>query len=359
MRTTLAVLLLLLTPACTLYFGGDDDDDCGGDHEDHPAPLLLNPQTLTCEDPYRGGSCGVGALDEIAYDWATCQSACAGLVEDDCLAADGCRALYRDEICPGGACTSYETCVATAPSGPVRGGACETFDAYECSRHDDCAAVRSGSTGPFARCESEPGCVLPTIPPPPPSPGLRNPESGKCESFPGGGGGGCNGADVPVPAPPDWAVCDGTCAGLDEATCKASDACRAIYANELPPNVDGIHFVYKECWPTAPSGPVRGGGCDGLDAQECSRHDDCVARHDSDWSACMDFSNCDWTVGQFMSCAAEELPPPPPPACSTLGEVACVGRSDCEPLYSGSSCTCSPAGCTCQDWTFERCQVRN
>ncbi len=373
----LALTVLLVTPGCQIYFGNHGDDDCvNGGAENGIAPLvtLLNPESFQCEDPYphNGGNCkDVGGTPRprsnsdtsrpgSEIDWAQCVSACTGLSENDCLRSDGCRALYNEggSNCPNGSCDFYDSCVGTAPSGPVRYGSCDGLNAYDCSLHDDCSVVRQGVGGPFGRCVTEkPSCgpATPVPPPPPPQP-RRNPESGKCESQ-GGGGDPCSGVDMPPPQ--DWAVCDGQCSGLNEATCKASDACRAIYANERPPNVDDFHLIYKDCWPTAPSGPVHGGQCQGLDAYRCSLHDDCVAQHDSDWSGCMDPAHCDWTIGHFLSCAAESQPPPPPPACSTLAEPACISRSDCEPLYLGSNCSCSPAGCTCQTWTFDLCQPRS
>ncbi len=394
-RTTtcsLALTVLLLAPGCQFYFGGDDDpgdDDCfssgseAGDSAEYPGAGIgyLDPATLVCDWSGGGGGCNDSdleqrpdALNPAARDWAQCYGACDGLAEDSCVASDGCRAIYTAaEACgPNGMCSwveSFSRCVGTAPSGPVRGGACELLGAYECSRHDDCSALHVSDPGEFSSCRAEgstcgaggPGVPVPPLPP------LRNPESGKCESWgwdpclpspaPGTGGGSDpgNGADAPI-ANPDWAFCDGPCENLDEASCKASDACRAIYANQYPPNVDAWQLVYTECWPTAPSGPVHG-SCEDLDAHACSQHDDCVAQHESDWSGCMDYASCDWTVGPFRACADEDLPPPPPPACSTLGETNCIARADCQPLYQGVDCTCTPAGCSCDDWNFETCTV--
>ncbi len=372
MKRFLLFAYVLLGSGCDLYFG-HHGDDCKATGLIALPPGARNPVTGVCERSGGGTDpCGnpiptAGASDfagaPIAMpDWATCPGICEGYDEATCRGADGCRAVYTSsEACDdAGHCTWVDTfaaCWGTAPSGPVRGGVCEGLDAQECSRHDDCSAVHAwspapdGTIGSFDHCKAEAPCT-----PPPGGPELRNPDTGKCENF---GGGGCGG--VPI-AMPDWGFCTSVCTGLDEASCKATDACRAIYANACSPWQDCFALTYKECWQTAPSGPVRGGGCAGLTAGECSRHDDCIANHDSDWSACspMD-STCAWTIGGFLSCGDESTPPPPPPpppSCESItDEMTCIGRSDCEPEYVGSNCSCDMFGCTCTTWTFTSCRT--
>jgi hypothetical protein len=367
-----ALVALAFAPGCQFYFGGDDDDDCTsyGEPAPYPGAGYVDPATLECRYFGGGGGGGCvhpvegGAADEApppSIDWGTCQNACTGLDEFSCLASDACRGVYvqLEVFDPTEWVEVFQACYPTAPSGPVSGATCEGLNAQECSRHNDCIAVHANVPGDFQFCDRERTVCDPTVPPPPPVQPLRNPESGRCESF-GGGGGGCTPptpgtGGVDVPAHQDWGVCGSPCESLDEASCRMADGCRVIYANQYPPNVDAIGYVFETCWPTAPSGPVRGGSCDGLDAQECSRHDDCIARHDSDWSGCSDPASCDYVAGQFDACTAESAPPPPPPACSTLGEAACDGRADCTPLYAGSDCHCTPSGCTCDTWTFDSC----
>ena len=397
---TLGAVLLL--PGCTFYFGGDDDDDCSDNTAPEWRQDLLNPYTADCEPVGTPGGCGFDAPAQgdgirdypAQQDWAQC-FACQGLNEFQCLASDGCRGLYQElEWCAeDGSCgwtSFFETCVGTAPSGPVR-GECIYLDAYECSRHDDCIAFHHGVPGEFTRCDREPPVACDGGGAPPgPQQLLRDPESGQCvidpsypnpnpnpclpqptptpepqpddpaptpgdPDDPGNGSGG--GADLPIPPPlpTDWGVCDGFCETLSEADCKAADACRAIYANSCAPNTDCWIPEFEACWPTAPSGPVIGGGCENLAAYECSRHNDCSAVHDSDWSACPDWSDCDYVAGRFRECRAESTPPPPPPACGTLDEDACIAREDCTPLYIGEDCDCTPMGCTCEKWLFDVC----
>jgi hypothetical protein len=158
---------------------------------------------------------------------------------------------------------------------------------------------------------------------------------------------------------------------------------------------------------TDQTGPVQGGNCAGLDAQSCSTHDDCIAIHAN---ACAGDSNSDplppdglveTCLGVFSECAGESnsadpgtcygevlcdgpVPECPPdtlpgvkdgcytgfcipvaqcesqPACAAIAaEMACVGRSDCTPLYEGIDCTCDAAGCTCNDWQFESCTANS
>jgi hypothetical protein len=46
-------------------------------------------------------------------------------------------------------------------------------------------------------------------------------------------------------------------------------------------------------------------------------------------------------------------------ACeSVASEVSCIARTDCSPVYTGSNCTCTMNGCSCQVLTYERCITR-
>ncbi len=212
---------------------------------------------------------------------------------------------------------------------------------------------------------------------------LRDPTTGQCQPF--GGGGTCNDPCAPCPdqtgvpvAQPDWAQCYSSCEALGESQCKTTPGCRAAYAGD----------AFYQCWAVAPSGPVEGGDCSTFGAQECSRHDDCVARHAAGTP-----------IGSFVSCAAEgsvqdpgscvgavtcgTAPPACPantlagrrngcwtgycipydqcdqlPACSELGEMDCIARTDCAPTYEGKNCTCNGTVCTCQSWVFDACKMR-
>jgi hypothetical protein len=111
---------------------------------------------------------------------------------------------------------------------------------------------------------------------------LRNPDTGECE--PWGGGGYCppdacgcyrDGTASPT-ALPDWGYCTSQCTGLDEASCLSAPGCNASYDLLVGiPEEMTSGSAFTGCWATAQSGPVQGGSCYTLSAQECSRHDDC------------------------------------------------------------------------------------
>jgi hypothetical protein len=169
---------------------------------------------------------------------------------------------------------------------------------------------------------------------------LRDPNTGECSGF--GGGGGCDDRCGPCPAEttqaiPDWGICYGACEANTEAQCFTASGCYAAYRDE--PNA--LAPVFQGCWQVAPSGPISTGTCGGLDAQECSRHDNCTMHY---------------TNGKFVSCAAEQTVPTP--ACSTLTENACAARSDCERIYKGEDCTCTPDACECNVLTYQQCVAR-
>ncbi|HEY0251387.1 MAG TPA: hypothetical protein VGC41_07650, partial [Kofleriaceae bacterium] len=45
-------------------------------------------------------------------------------------------------------------------------------------------------------------------------------------------------------------------------------------------------------------------------------------------------------------------------ACEQLpDESSCISRSDCEPVYTGTDCTCDANGCTCASETYSRCEA--
>lgn len=152
--TALFVLASLTLSACSIYFG-DDDDDCLDYGDGAIAPVgLRNPETGACEylgGP--GGGCGydypAGAAEDRAPlpDWGECPSECESLTENQCMAAERCRAVYVETPCPPDAfCDQapreFHGCWSIAPSGPAyERVACEGLDAYECSRHNDCSGI--------------------------------------------------------------------------------------------------------------------------------------------------------------------------------------------------------------------------
>jgi len=175
--------------------------------------------------------------------------------------------------------------------------------------------------------------------------GYRDPQTGSCDYY--GGGGGCYGEPTPV-AQPDWATCPGACEGLDEQTCEATSGCRAAYLEDdynCPPGADcPVSYAFWGCWGTAPTGPIQG-ACDGLDAQSCSEHDDCTATYDTVY-------NPDGTTTtQFAYCQQETYAP------------GCYSNADCPAGYecnAGTNCY-PPPGCdpttgeACPDICYGQC----
>jgi hypothetical protein len=170
---------------------------------------------------------------------------------------------------------------------------------------------------------------------------LRDPATGACQSFSGGG---CMG--VPYP---DWAPCHGACDALAEDACQATAGCRAVYTGAI-----GGPLAYLGCWGTAPGMSIEGGDCTTLDPFTCSEHDDCAAvfaqakAPPMQWEGCiaeprrLDPGACDGLI----TCRAQ------PPACpsGTVPGVAsgcysgyCIPKTACGgPLDPG---TCAGAVC--------------
>lgn len=187
-------------------------------------------------------------------------------------------------------------------------------------------------------------------------PGLRNPETGQCEYW-GGGGGQCDACGNCPPvgegeAPtPTWGSCESGCEGLDQATCEATPACRAIF-------VDGDVPTFAACWPTDTSGPIQGGACDGLGAFDCSLHDDCSAVHgaldDGDpglvqaignFSYCIDEGGGGSQVGSCEGMPTCELATPACPEGTTPGISGDCYTGYCIPLEDCGDGAPDPGSC--------------
>jgi hypothetical protein len=300
----------LLASGCQFYFGGHGDDDDGPCvTSEAPVPLqqARNPYTGECVTggDYGGGCYGYptpdtapGAGDAVApwFDarWPVCENQCNSLSEAQCVLADGCRAIYVETNgCPPGTqCGGlpsqqvFSTCWATTSDGPIRGGDCTAItDAFECARHDDCAALH-------------------------------------------GANGGCGGNDCASTIPSQFISCLPE-PSVDTGVCWSDTDC------DMGETCDRINFCESDpsCTPGAACPPVCWGKC--------------------------------------VPVVTPPPPPPPPASCSGLDEDTCIDMADgcidtgsqpscgmikCEPIYAGSNCDCTPAGCTCQSWTYETCQ---
>jgi hypothetical protein len=246
----------------------------------------------------------------------------------------------------------------------------------------------------------------------------RDPTTGQCQSFgttypcDPACGQLCPATGAVNSAAPDWGMCYGSCDSLSEAQCLASPTCHAAYSDTPTPSP-----TFQGCWALPPTGPITG-ACTGLDAQTCSEHTDCVSLMTSAVNSGSNFqpsfescqpepttSLCGATsCGTGSECvvtptmpmqqmcvapatagtcdAATCASPAPgcptgttpgvangcytnyciptsecaPAACSTLTEQQCKARSDCDPTYMGTNCTCDRNGCVCQSETYLSCQ---
>ncbi len=167
-------LLLLCTLALPLSISCTGNTECEEDLRGAPEPYpqaQRNPNTGLCQSYGGGGGGGGGDLcgDYDQYpaedqapipDWGLCDGYCETLAESDCLAAAECRGSYRDTCAQDTACSpEFHQCWAITPTGPYVTDACGSFQAEECARHNECAAVHTwdGTTlGVFSFCADEP-----------------------------------------------------------------------------------------------------------------------------------------------------------------------------------------------------------
>lgn len=243
----LALAAVPLASGCLLYFG-DGDDDCYF-AEIAPALPLRNPDTGACEAHGGHHWCDgreAPAIGIALPDWGSCYSACEELDEGTCLVTSRCRVAYLQNPFTDGP-PAFWGCWSVAPSGPARGGNCSSFDAYQCSRHDDCSAVYTGVVDEPTGPSPEPGhdkaqftqCIAESVRLCTGSEQCEAGErcttlDGECLSPPGCDQDGvacpavCYGRCVPGDVEPDL-----ECAELpDEPTCKARPDCYPVYLGE-------------------------------------------------------------------------------------------------------------------------------
>ena len=215
---------------------------------------------------------------------------------------------------------------------------------------------------------------------------------------------------------PNWAQCEGSCSALSESACLASTSCHAAYEYQG----NGAQTpTFWGCW-ELPAGAVQGSctnldaqSCsqhtdcistyDAYDAPgtantydhcapeptqascagvNCGTGNMCVLEGPLTGGAftatCVSIAaagSCNGAVAcdaVFLPCPTGSIRGMTPscytpycipldecvlPACSTLTtESTCKARTDCDPIYDGSSCTCDLNGCRCQVETFTHCQ---
>jgi hypothetical protein len=369
MRFALAASVFALASGCFIY----DDDRCDfGTAADERAPQAeqRNPETGQCE--VQGGgyptpdprcddddeprepqpaddSDGAQALE----DWGMCYGGCEGLDEATCLDTPLCRAAYvgqclQDVSCYAGSeGLEFYECWSVAPQNPTSTGSCGNLDAYECSRHDNCAAVHDQAQGAAG---GEGGAEAPqsdlaiaigrftTCVPELTACDLEDPDS--C-----GDGARCV-ADPECQPPPcedeeGCPTCAGVCVPDERQLCY-----QAVTCDGEPPACDGgtLPGILDGCW-TGECVEVAAcaeGTCEGevtcdAEAISCPLGSTPGVRDGCYTGYCIPDASC-----QAL-------------ACAELDEPTCVERADCTAYYEGVGCECDGDECVCEDWVFASC----
>ena len=301
-------------------------DDCVAVHEGafaiatDPIPTLPLGWFRSCEpEParcYGDDECGPGqhcnatdvcVLPPECYDGAAdCDAACGGYCVPDvrgtCFGEVFCDVVPPE--CPPG-----------ATPGVLNG--CYTF---ECIPVDECPPV------PYEECHGQPACdALPPECPEGHVPQQRN---------------GCwTGACIPLQLCTDEPS-PGSCIGSITCDAEPTDCPAGFVAGIADGCFDGSCIPLDQCgaWP-----PAYFCGGDVLCESEPPY---CPAGYEP-----LNDGIC-WTD----ICVPLTMCQPQPVCADLVDEDACVATPGCTPVYTGVDCTCSPTGCDCQSWAFDRCQ---
>lgn len=185
---------------------------------------------------------------------------------------------------------------------------------------------------------------------------LRNPQTGDCEEFGYGGGGGYGGncyydeyydqcvcdevAEPTSPPAPNWPACESSCSILDEETCLGEPGCQVAYFEQPSPNAP----LFRGCYATTGGSDIST-SCFNLDAYECAAHDNCSIFYEADYSP-----TTQWA--QFTQCRPE----PTSAGCSAVDcgpgyrcEDSCYptpgGGSQCTPMCVPEDQSCTTIDC--------------
>jgi hypothetical protein len=186
-------------------------------------------------------------------------------------------------------------------------------------------------------------CVDVAAPSGAPQQAYRDPATGTCEYF-GGGGGNC-GCNQPCGGDalwiPNWGQCYSACDGLDETTCMTTAGCHAAYDDN--PVADQSSYTFLGCWATAsPNTPTT--PCANLDAQGCSEHDTCSMVYSGDkFLECIDETQhgCGVDIGCAPGSHCEQqCAPCNDLACTNTCNPTCVPDTTCAQIDCGSGYQC-------------------
>lgn len=206
---------------------------------------------------------------------------------------------------------------------------------------------------------------------------VRDPVTGQCQFEAG-----CTPCapcpPVHTPEPPvGSSVCGGPCEALSETACLDARSCHAAYRTDARGASPVTSFI--GCWAVAAGGPPSADDCTQLDAHTCPFRNDCTTWYTGPSNDSMTFDHCGLerescepgTCGAPPPCPSSSVPTTrngcytgrciarsecPKAACADLtSETQCTSHSECEPVFRGDDCTCTPDTCTCAKRTFESC----
>lgn len=205
---------------------------------------------------------------------------------------------------------------------------------------------------------------------------LRNPHTGECETFYGGGGYPCDDRCGPCPvvgqdyAVPNWPQCDSQCEALDEFSCLSAPGCQTAYdTNEyaMPDGTRGFQFI--GCWATTSPYTDDRPPCASLDAEQCSARDYCsinyLSKHAPDDGIERAFNHCapeggsgtvcysDADCGSDERCTAGYEECGPPEGCQDGMGCPDVCTGHCVPKQSSCDLIDCGPGSRCE----EQCKV--
>ena len=180
---------------------------------------------------------------------------------------------------------------------------------------------------------------------------LRNPQTGDCEEYGGGGGGWgecyydessgqcvCDDYGAPEPlALPNWPACESSCTLLDEETCLVEPGCQVAYWEA---QTMGSEPLFRGCYATIVTGADLYSSCFNLDAYGCAQQDHCSIFYTADYGHPPPLGGGGGGVpvdsyAQFSQCRPE-------PTMNGCANVDCGLDYHCE-----ESCYAVPGGTQC------------
>ena len=329
---SLFVSTLVLLAGCDLYFSdGDDQPPCANvGAPEITDNQLRNPDTGQCE-PFGHGNCdfACGPCPDYGQipNWSSCFDACTAHIDElSCATDPACHVVY-DANSHVDEPPAFRECWGLPPVAPIEPVlACENLNAGQCTSRTDCITMYDDIGGDFLvfnRCVAE---NLQTC--------YNDQECGA--------GTHCSVSDgecLPCEGPPGTdcpAVCVGYCVP-DSSSCEAVDCAPGTHCEE-------------QCT-VEPNGPVT---CSPTCVPDT---DSCAGTSCPPGTECQEVCADDPNNPGCGTCTVQCVPLD---ACEAVAdEATCQGRSDCNPIYVGTDCTCYENGtCECEVLTYDHCEKK-